>query len=116
MLCRAVASLALCVLAGCFIDATLDAKGGGTIDQPYFTVPIPLVIRKRVGWLSVLFLSEMLTATVPGLACANTCHSRVFTAMPDAMISEARLYWFPTSPSMFSQFGLLASAGGFSGS
>jgi magnesium transporter len=39
-------------------------EGGGTIDQPYFTVPIPLVIRKRVGWLLLLFLAETLTGTV----------------------------------------------------
>ncbi|MEP7356655.1 MAG: magnesium transporter, partial [Anaerolineales bacterium] len=39
-------------------------EGGGTIDQPYFTVPIALVIRKRVGWLLLLFLAETLTGTV----------------------------------------------------
>jgi magnesium transporter len=39
-------------------------EGGGTIDQPYFTIPIPLVIRKRVGWLLLLFLAETLTGTV----------------------------------------------------
>src|SRR5574341_1509469 len=39
-------------------------EGGGTIDQPYFTVPIPLVIRKRVGWLLLLFVAETFTGTV----------------------------------------------------
>jgi len=39
-------------------------EGGGAIDQPYFTIPIPLVIRKRVGWLLLLFLAETLTGTV----------------------------------------------------
>jgi magnesium transporter len=39
-------------------------EGGGTIDQPYFTVPIAVVIRKRVGWLLLLFLAETLTGTV----------------------------------------------------
>jgi magnesium transporter len=39
-------------------------EGGGTIDQPYFTVPIPVVIRKRVGWLLLLFLAETLTGSV----------------------------------------------------
>lgn len=39
-------------------------EGGPAIDQPYFTVPIPLVIRKRVGWLLLLFLAETLTGTV----------------------------------------------------
>src|SRR5258706_14070057 len=39
-------------------------EGGGTIDQPYFTVPILTVIRKRVGWLLLLFVAETLTGTV----------------------------------------------------
>ncbi|HZY46018.1 MAG TPA: magnesium transporter [Anaerolineae bacterium] len=39
-------------------------EGGGTIDQPYFTVALPLVIRKRVGWLLLLFLAETLTGNV----------------------------------------------------
>lgn len=39
-------------------------EGGVTIDQPYFTVPIPTVIRKRVGWLLLLFLAETFTGTV----------------------------------------------------
>lgn len=39
-------------------------EGGATIDQPYFTVPIPTVIRKRVGWLLLLFLAETFTGTV----------------------------------------------------
>ena len=36
--------------------------------------------------------------------------------MPEASICDTRLYWLPTSPSMFSHLGLLGSAGGFSGS
>ena len=39
-------------------------EGGGAIDQPYFTVPIAVVIRKRVGWLLLLFVAETLTGTV----------------------------------------------------
>jgi magnesium transporter len=39
-------------------------EGGGTIDQPYFTVPIARVIRKRVGWLLLLFLAETFTGSV----------------------------------------------------
>ena len=39
-------------------------EGGGAIDQPYFTVPILVVIRKRVGWLLLLFVAETLTGTV----------------------------------------------------
>ena len=39
-------------------------EGGGTIDQPYFTVSLPLVIRRRIGWLLLLFLAETLTGNV----------------------------------------------------
>lgn len=39
-------------------------EGGVTIDQPYFSVPIPTIIRKRVGWLLLLFLAETFTGTV----------------------------------------------------
>jgi magnesium transporter len=39
-------------------------EGGATIDQPYFTVPLPTVIRKRIGWLLLLFLAETLTGLV----------------------------------------------------
>lgn len=50
-------------------EATEDIhKFGGVeaLDLPYFqTRPVPM-IRKRGGWLSVLFLSEMLTATAMG--------------------------------------------------
>jgi magnesium transporter len=37
---------------------------GGLIDQPYFTVPIVRVVRKRVGWLLLLFLAETFTGSV----------------------------------------------------
>lgn len=39
-------------------------EGGVTIEQPYFTVPIPTVIRKRLSWLLLLFVAETLTGTV----------------------------------------------------
>ncbi len=40
-------------------------KIGGTeaLDEPYLDISIPKLIRKRAGWLVILFLSEMLTAT-----------------------------------------------------
>ena len=37
---------------------------GGIIDQPYFTVPIWHVVRRRVGWLLLLFLAETFTGSV----------------------------------------------------
>lgn len=39
-------------------------EGGGTLDQPYFTLPILAVIRRRFGWLLLLFLAETLTGSV----------------------------------------------------
>jgi magnesium transporter len=43
-------------------------KIGGTeaLDYPYLETPFFQLIRKRVGWLIILFLSEMLTATAMG--------------------------------------------------
>jgi magnesium transporter len=38
----------------------------GALDRPYMQVALPLMIRKRAGWLVILFLGEMLTATAMG--------------------------------------------------
>jgi magnesium transporter len=38
--------------------------GSEALDEPYNTIPFFRLIRKRAGWLTVLFLGEMLTATV----------------------------------------------------
>jgi magnesium transporter len=40
-------------------------KIGGTeaLDEPYLDVSIPKLVKKRVGWLVILLLGEMLTAT-----------------------------------------------------
>ncbi|HEX2591633.1 MAG TPA: magnesium transporter [Rhizomicrobium sp.] len=53
------------------IDAILEETtedvqrfgGVGPIDEPYMQIGLLQMIRKRAGWLSVLFLSEMLTAS-----------------------------------------------------
>lgn len=37
--------------------------GAEALDQPYLETPFFELIKKRVGWLIILFLSEMLTAT-----------------------------------------------------
>ncbi len=47
-------------------EATEDIqKIGGTeaLDAPYLEIGLPQMVGKRVGWLSALFLSEMLTTT-----------------------------------------------------
>ena len=50
-------------------EATEDIqKVGGieALDAPYLEIGMPSMIRKRVGWLCVLFLGEMLTASAMG--------------------------------------------------
>jgi magnesium transporter len=52
-------------------EGTEDALKMGAIevgarDEPYAATPFWSLIRKRAGWLLVLFLSEMLTATAMG--------------------------------------------------
>jgi magnesium transporter len=50
-------------------EATEDMQKAGAVevlDAPYLQVGLGRMIRKRVGWLSVLFLSEMLTASAMG--------------------------------------------------
>ncbi len=43
-------------------------KIGGTqaLDEPYLEMPLFKLFRKRIGWLVILFLGEMLTATAMG--------------------------------------------------
>jgi len=40
--------------------------GSEAFDEPYMRVPFTSLIRKRAGWLTALFLGEMLTATAMG--------------------------------------------------
>lgn len=50
-------------------EATEDIqKLGGmeALDAPYLTIRFPQMIRKRAGWLVILFLGEMLTASAMG--------------------------------------------------
>jgi magnesium transporter len=50
-------------------EATEDIqKIGGTeaLDQPYLSIPLLRMVKKRGGWLAALFLGEMLTATAMG--------------------------------------------------
>jgi magnesium transporter len=50
-------------------EATEDIqKLGGVeaLDAPYLAIGLPTMIRKRAGWLAVLFVGEMFTATAMG--------------------------------------------------
>ena len=40
--------------------------GVGALEEPYLALPVGQMIRKRGGWLTVLFIGEMLTATAMG--------------------------------------------------
>ncbi|HLK26990.1 MAG TPA: magnesium transporter [Puia sp.] len=40
--------------------------GSEALDEPYTTISFPSLIKKRAGWLIILFLGEMLTATAMG--------------------------------------------------
>jgi magnesium transporter len=39
-------------------------EGGTELDQPYFSVSLLRVVRRRVGWLLLLFLAETFTGSV----------------------------------------------------
>ncbi|HST52750.1 MAG TPA: magnesium transporter [Pyrinomonadaceae bacterium] len=50
-------------------EATRDIQkigGSEALDEPYMEITLARMIRKRAGWLIILFLSEMLTATAMG--------------------------------------------------
>jgi magnesium transporter len=50
-------------------EATEDLQkvgGSEALDEPYLAISMRRMVRKRAGWLIVLFLSEMLTATAMG--------------------------------------------------
>jgi magnesium transporter len=42
----------------------LAAVEPGALDKPYFENPVLLVVRKRIGWLLLLFVAETFTGTV----------------------------------------------------
>ncbi|TAH39667.1 MAG: magnesium transporter [Planctomycetota bacterium] len=47
-------------------EATEDLQkfgGMGVVDTPYLQTSIPVMVRKRVGWLAILFVAEMFTAS-----------------------------------------------------
>ena len=50
-------------------ENTEDIQKLGAVEvftEPYMTIPLYRMIQKRAGWLIILFLSEMLTATAMG--------------------------------------------------
>jgi magnesium transporter len=50
-------------------EATEDIQrlgGSEALDEPYMEIAFPKMVQKRAGWLTALFLGEMLTATAMG--------------------------------------------------
>jgi magnesium transporter len=72
-------------------EATEDIhKMGGvaTLEGPYLQVPLSLMIRKRAGWLVILFLGEMLTATAMGYFEASIARAVVLALFVPLIISS----------------------------
>jgi magnesium transporter len=72
-------------------EATEDIqKLGGTeaLDAPYMNVGVWSLIRKRAGWLSALFLGEMLTATAMSYFEGEISHAVVLALFVPLIISS----------------------------
>lgn len=65
-------------------------KFGGleALDAPYSTTPLVAMVRKRAGWLVLLFLSEMLTATAMGFFEAEIARAVVLALFVPLIISS----------------------------
>ncbi len=72
-------------------EATEDIqKLGGmeALDAPYLQVSVLAMIKKRGGWLSALFLGEMLTATAMGFFETEIAHAVVLALFVPLIISS----------------------------
>jgi magnesium transporter len=65
-------------------------KIGGTqaLDEPYLDMPLLGLVKKRVGWLVVLFLGEMLTATAMGYFEADIAKAVILAMFVPLIISS----------------------------
>jgi magnesium transporter len=54
--------------------------GSEALDEPYMQISIPRLVQKRAGWLTALFIGEMLTATAMG-AFENEISKAVILAL-----------------------------------
>jgi magnesium transporter len=65
-------------------------KIGGTeaLDEPYLDISLFKLVKKRVGWLIILFLGEMLTATAMGFFEAEIAKAIVLTLFIPLIISS----------------------------
>jgi len=72
-------------------EATEDIqKIGGTeaLDAPYLQITLASMVRKRAGWLTALFLGEMLTATAMGRFQDEIAHAVVLALFVPLIISS----------------------------
>jgi magnesium transporter len=72
-------------------EATKDMQmmgGSEALDAPYREVSLPAMIRKRGGWLAVLFLGEMLTATAMSYFEAEIARAVVLALFVPLIISS----------------------------
>ncbi|MBG6234617.1 magnesium transporter [Pedobacter sp. CAN_A7] len=65
-------------------------KIGGTqaLDEPYLDMPLFGLVKKRVGWLVILFLGEMLTATAMGYFEADIAKAVILAMFVPLIISS----------------------------
>lgn len=71
-------------------DTAEMQKIGGTLalKEPYMKIPFFALIRKRVGWLSLLFLGELLTASAMGYFQDEIARAIVLTLFVPLIISS----------------------------
>jgi magnesium transporter len=65
-------------------------KIGGTeaLDEPYMTISLARMVRKRAGWLVVLFVGELLTATAMGFFEGEIARAVVLALFVPLIISS----------------------------
>jgi magnesium transporter len=66
----------------------MGAVEPGALDEPYTATPFLGLVRKRAGWLLILFLSEMLTATAMGRFEAEIARAVVLALFVPLIISS----------------------------
>jgi magnesium transporter len=72
-------------------EATEDLQkvgGSEALDEPYMLISFWRMIRKRAGWLVILFLSEMLTATAMGFFEVEIARAVVLALFVPLIISS----------------------------
>jgi magnesium transporter len=62
--------------------------GSEALDEPYVTIGFATMVRKRAGWLTALFLGEMLTATAMGVFEAEISKAVVLALFVPLIISS----------------------------